>query len=106
MAVRLHGRYAGAVTYRPRATCKRCGASRSAVGHLSRRGNCLDCGIQAEADNAVGIATKTGPAYERWRDAMITAVASLPGSLVIPGTLPDEYFQDARPPAGLITAGG
>lgn len=81
------------MTYRPRSTCKRCGLSRQAVGHLSRRGNCLDCGIAAEADNLTELRAKAGPYYERWRDAIVDAIASLPGVVVIPDTLPDEFDQ-------------
>lgn len=82
------------MTYRPRASCKRCGVSRETCGHLSRRGNCLPCGIAAETANLVGLKTKTGPAYERWRDAIVAGVARLPGVLVIPDTLPDEFEQE------------
>lgn len=94
------------MTYRPRASCKRCGKPRSAVGHLSRRGNCLACGIEAEAANLTQLRTQAGPYYERWRDAVIDWAASLPGAIVIPATLPDETEQEARPLAVAARTGG
>ena len=72
------------MTYRPRATCKRCGTPRSAVGHISRRGNCLPCGIEAETANQVELHGRAGPYYDRWREQVITWAASLPGAVLSP----------------------
>ena len=94
------------MTYRPRAHCIRCGLSRQAVGHLSRLGNCLACGIAAEAANMTQLRAQAGPYYERWRTAMIDAVAGLPGGVAIPDRLPDESEQEARPLAVAARTGG
>jgi hypothetical protein len=48
-----------------RAKCVCCGKHRDEVGELSWKGYCTDCGIELQAENAIGISTKTGPAHRR-----------------------------------------
>lgn len=86
------------MTYRPRASCKRCGKPRSAVGHLSRRGNCLECGLAEQASNQQELAAHAGPAWERWREAMVDYVASLYGGTVAPDTLTELEHELERSP--------
>lgn len=87
------------MTYRPRASCKRCGKPRSAVGHLSRLGNCEACGLAELEANVRELAGHAGPAWERWREAMLNYVASLYGPLPAPDTLTELEHELERSPS-------
>jgi hypothetical protein len=54
-----------------RAHCLTCGRHRDYAGPISWLGNCATCGELRQAENIVGIATKTGPGYRRWCGGMI-----------------------------------
>lgn len=50
--------------------CTRCGAKVTAQ-QLSRRSLCIKCSAAAVEENLIGLDTKAGPAYKRWRAAML-----------------------------------
>lgn len=72
------------MTYRPRATCKRCGARRSAAVPISRRGNCPPCGVEALADNVRDLHGHAGVNYLHWLDSWARAADRLRGEAQIP----------------------
>lgn len=72
------------MTYRPRARCQDCGIPRGLAGGLSRNGLCQPCGEARLAENLIGLATKSGLAWAKYRDGMTDYVSRLWG-----GTVPD-----------------
>lgn len=62
---------------RRRANCQGCGKPSSEVGLISWDGNCLPCGLVALESNIVGMATKTGEPWEKWRHAMAACVGGV-----------------------------
>lgn len=81
------------MTYRPRATCVKCGISRGLAGGLSRSGKCGPCGEKALADNLTQMADKSGPNWEKYREGMTEYVARLWGGSVIGDTVPESFTQ-------------
>jgi hypothetical protein len=51
--------------------CKACGRSSQEVGPLSWARLCEECGGERLEENVYGIASKSGPAFERQRVGMI-----------------------------------
>ena len=61
-----------------RSNCKTCDRHVDEVGRLSWTQQCPECGKRNVDENIVGLATHSGPAFQRWRRAM---AASVGGSL-------------------------
>lgn len=57
--------------YRP-TKCRRCRRPHGEV-HVSYRGLCSDCAIEAVAQQNRAMAAKSGPQYERWIEGMARA---------------------------------
>jgi len=68
-------------------TCKGCGKPSSEVGDLSYTRLCAACGHARLEENIVGIATHSGPAFLRYRRAMVAAFG---------GVLLDDWPDDAQ----------
>ena len=59
------------------ARCRDCQGHRDEVGPISRRQLCAGCGEENLRENIESLATKTGPAYKRWRGGMIRYALTL-----------------------------
>lgn len=81
------------MTYRPRATCVKCGISRGLAGGLSRSGQCSTCGEKSLADNLRQMAEKSGPNWEKYRDGMTDYAARLWSGSVVGDTVPESFTQ-------------
>jgi hypothetical protein len=67
------------------AFCRNCGRHRDEAGTMTRQRLCLDCAHELLEENIVGIATKSGPAFRRWRRAMAACV----GGVLLDDARPD-----------------
>lgn len=43
---------------------------------MSWSGQCPDCGNRALAENVIGLRTHSGPAFQRWREAVAASVGA------------------------------
>lgn len=57
--------------------CKDCGRHASVVGDLSHTRLCVVCSEARRAQNAIGLATKTGPEFRHWRRQTAAAVGAV-----------------------------
>ena len=68
--------------------CTRCGRKVTAK-ELSRRAICGECSNAAMEENLIGLTTKTGPAYSRWRNAVLVWAYSLEDQEIAERPKPD-----------------
>jgi hypothetical protein len=76
------------MVYRPASRCRCCKRPRDAVGGLSRSALCAHCSIHIVRDNLLGLKTRQGEYYDRWRNGVIDHAASL---YPPPDILPADY---------------
>jgi hypothetical protein len=55
------------------------------VGPISWRGKCLDCAIELQADNLIGMMTNRTRERQRWRRALAKAI----GAVLLEDLTPD-----------------
>lgn len=65
--------YGGAMPSPVNRPCADCGAMVRKRVKDRRPWLCLDCAAKRVADNAAAMQSKSGPTYERWRNAMMVA---------------------------------
>ena len=51
--------------------CKLCGRAETEDHHLTERSYCLECGITVSIGVVRQLAAKSGPAYDKWRKAVL-----------------------------------
>jgi hypothetical protein len=56
--------------------CRECGTPTDPQD-LSRRKKCATCGARLLEENARGIASHSGPAFDRWRRSMAASVGAV-----------------------------
>lgn len=54
--------------------CLRCERHVLSCGPLSKRGNCAECAIMAQAEAVEQLRAHRGPAFDTWRDAVARSV--------------------------------
>jgi hypothetical protein len=68
-------------TWRPRCGkrthCRICGEPFNEPGRHTHSGTHTACGLEVAIDNMRSLHDKSGPAYERWRRAMLDYAATL-----------------------------
>ena len=60
-----------------RTNCQVCGGHYTDVGPITWAGNCVRCADALSKENVLGLASKQGPAYRRWKRGMIAYAESL-----------------------------
>lgn len=60
-----------------RITCRACGQARREGERFTWSGQHLECGKRRMNENILGITSHSGPAFQRWRQAMAASVGGI-----------------------------
>ena len=63
--------------------CKLCGRDETESHRLTERSYCLECGITVSIGVVRQLAAKSGPAYDKWREAVLKAALKESGVGVV-----------------------
>lgn len=58
-------------------TCKVCGRTADEVGGISATGLCQEHSIERLTDNLIGLTTKSGEPWRKWRESMAACVGGV-----------------------------